>query len=500
MQANRLRARMVYALFALGLAAASALHAQVLTTLYSFCTASGGNCPDGENVYAGLVQGIDGSLYGTTYQGGSYGGGTVFKVATSGGLTTLYNFCAVSACADGEFPFAGLTLATSGSLFGVAQGGGANGFGTVFSVTPAGVLTPLYNFCSQTRCADGGYPYGGLFQAANGALYGTTFVGGHANGESPEGTVFKITTSGALTTLYQFCHGFATCLDGSAPMAGVVQAKDGSFYGTTFTGGAKEGWPNGLGDVGTVFKLTPGGTLTTLYSFSHGPSFANGNWPRAALVQGSDGNLYGTTNQRGANGDYGTIFKITTDGTLTTLHSFCAVSGCTDGANPEAPVIQANDGNYYGTTHFGGANNSGTVFRITPAGVLTTLYSFCAQAACADGQFPYAGLFQATDGNLYGTTYQGGTAGGGTVFSLSAGLRPFVELLPASAAVGTAVKILGTNLTGATRVRFNGTDAAFKVVSASLITATVATGATSGTVQVVTPGGTLLSNVPYTVP
>jgi uncharacterized repeat protein (TIGR03803 family) len=439
MQANRLRASMVYALLALGLAAANALPAQVLTTLYSFCTVSGGNCPDGENLYAGLVQGLDGNLYGTTYQGGTYGGGTVFKIGTSGSLTTLYNFCAVSGCADGQFPYAGLTLATNGSFFGTTQGGGTSSYGTVFSITPAGVLTTVYSFCSQSGCADGGYPYGGLFQATNGLFYGTTFVGGHTNGESPEGTVFKITSSGTLATLYQFCHGFGTCTDGSAPLAGVIQASDGNFYGTTFTGGTKGGWPAGLGDNGTAFQLTQGGTLTTLYSFDNSSSYAYGSWPRAVLMQGSDGNLYGTTNQRGANGNYGAIFKITTSGSITALYSFCAVSGCTDGANPESPLIQATDGNYYGTTHLGGANNGGTVYRITPGGTLTTLYSFCAQAGCADGQYPYAGLFQATDGNLYGTTYQGGAAGKGTVFSLSVGLAPFVKKLPASAAVLKAV-------------------------------------------------------------
>ena len=430
MQANRLRARMGYALWAVGLATASALPAQVLTTLHSFCTA-GGSCPDGENPYAGMVQGINGSLYGTTYRGGTYGGGTVFTFSSSGSFTTLYNFCAVSGCADGESPFAGLTAVTSGNLFGTTQGGGANGFGTVFSMTSAGVLTTVYNFCSQSGCADGGYPYGGLFPSTTGAFYGTTFIGGHVHGESPEGTVFKITSSGALTTLYQFCHGFGTCTDGSAPMAGVIQASDGNLYGTTFTGGTRAGWPAGLGDNGTVFRLTPDGELTTLYSFDNSTSYAYGSWPRAGLAQGSDGNLYGTANQRGANGNYGTIFKITTSGSITALYSFCAVSGCPDGANPEAPLIQATDGNYYGTTHFGGAHNGGTLFRITPGGTLTTLYSFCALARCADGQYPYAGLFQASDGNLYGTTYQGGNAGRGTLFKLSGGLAPSVKT-PAS--------------------------------------------------------------------
>jgi uncharacterized repeat protein (TIGR03803 family) len=137
-------------------------------------------------------------------------------------------------------------------------------------------------------------------------------------------------------------------------------------------------------------------------------------------VQGSDGNFYGTTFQSGAPyGDFGTIFKITPSGSLTTLYSFCALIGCTDGANPDAPLIQATDGNFYGTTQFGGAYNGGTVFQITPEGTLTTLYSFCAQPGCTDGQAPYAGLLEGSDGNLYGTTYQGGAAGMGTIFKLS---------------------------------------------------------------------------------
>ncbi len=493
MRRNRLRSRMVYALLALGLLPASALPAQVLTTLYSFCTGSGGNCPDGQNVYGGLVQGLDGSLYGTTYQGGAYGGGTIFKISPTSSLITLYNFCTLSGCADGELLRTGLTLGVSGNFFGMTQGGGTNAYGTVFSITPAGVLTTMYNFCAQTRCADGGYPFAGLFQAANGVFYGTTYVGGNVNGKSPEGTVFQITSSGVLTTLYRFCAGQGTCSDGASTMGGLIQATDGNFYGTTYTGGASLGWAAGLGDVGTVFRVTPHGALTTLYTFGAKVGNTDGCGPRARLLQGSDGNLYGTTNQRGAYGNYGTIFRITTTGNLTTLYSFCAVSGCLDGANPEAPLIQGNDGNYYGTTHFGGAFNGGTVFQVTPSAELTTLYSFCSQPGCADGQYPYGELVQGTDGNLYGTTNQGGTGGGGTLFSLSTGLGPFVRMLPVSPAPGSPVKILGTNLTGATQVSFDGTPAVFKVVSPTLITATVPAGATSGTAQVVTPRGTLFS-------
>jgi uncharacterized repeat protein (TIGR03803 family) len=178
--------------------------------------------------------------------------------------------------------------------------------------------------------------------------------------------------------------------------------------------------------------------------------------------------------------------------TFTTLHSFDG----TDGAYPTASLVQGTDGYLYGTTGNFGVNDDGTVFTIATSGKLTTLHNFDG----TDGTYPLGGLIQDTDGAFYGATYNGGTNGGfGTVFSLSAGLSPFVETNPTSGKVGAAVKILGNNLTGSTSVTFNGTAAAFTVVSASEITTTVPAGATTGTVQVVTPGGTLSSNVPFWV-
>jgi uncharacterized repeat protein (TIGR03803 family) len=223
----------------------------------------------------------------------------------------------------------------------------------------------------------------------------------------------------------------------------------------------------------------------------------DGSQSYAALVQGTDGNFYGTTGNGGTN-KQGTVFKITPSGTLETLHSFDGA----DGSYPYAALVQGTDGNLYGTTHEGGANDinylcplgCGTIFKITPSGTLTTLYSFCSQANCTDGTLPGAGLVQDTDGAFYGTTESPST-----VYSLSMGLGPFVETQPPSGKVGAAVKILGTSLTGSTSVTFNGTAATFAVVSASEITTTVPTGATTGTVQVVTPGGTLSSNVPFRV-
>ncbi len=303
------------------------------------------------------------------------------------------------------------------------------------------------------------------------------------------GTVFRTTPSGALTTLYSFC----SCGDGANPNA-LAQAANGDFYGTT----------SGEGP-GTVFKITPNGTLTTLHSFCSQSNCADGFGPDGALVQATNGDLYGTTAGGGGPIGAGTVFKITPAGALTTLYSFCPQGPpCTGGSSPYAGLVQGTDGNFYGTTSGGGAYGGGTVFEITPSGTLTMLYSFCSQTGCTDGSVPYAGLVQGTDGNFYGTTTGFGEAGTyGTVFSLNAGLGPFVETQPTAGPVGATAKILGTNLTGATSVSFNGTAAVFTVVSPSLITTIVPAGATTGTVQVVTPNapnGTLSSDVPFRVP
>jgi uncharacterized repeat protein (TIGR03803 family) len=378
-----------------------------------------------------LVQATNGDLYGTTAGVGANGHGTVFKITPSGTLTTLYGFG--SQTTDGYGANAGLVQATNGYLYGTTTLGGAgpygSGGGTVFKITPSGTLTTLYSFCTQYGCPDGDQPNAGLVQATNGYLYGTTKTGG-AYGY---GAVFKITPSGTLTTIYSFCAR-SGCPDGDQPNAGLVQATNGYLYGTTEFGGAG---PYGSGG-GTVFKITPSGTLTTLYSFCLQSGCPDGELPLSGLVQGTNGYLYGTTAAGGANGNLGTVFKITPSGTLTTVYSFCSQSGCADGDDPVAGLVQATDGNFYGTTDYGGAGkygSGGTVFKITPSGKLTTLYSFCSQSRCTDGEYPYAALVQATNGDFYGTTYVGGaTIGGcmlgngcGKVFSLSVSLGPFVE-------------------------------------------------------------------------
>ena len=478
------------AVLALCATTAIALPAQIatLTTIHRFCSQSG--CPDGLQLVAGLVQATNGDLYGTTSGGATNSAGTIFKITPGGTLTTLYSFCSQTNCTDGATPYAGLVQAANGDLYGTTYYGGTNGGGTVFKITQGGTLTTLYSFCSQTNCTDGTGPSAGLVQAANGDFFGTTQVGGANDG----GTAFKITPSGTLTTLYSFCSQ-TNCADGAYPYAGLVQLANGDLYGTTYSGGNNYN--------GTVFKITPTGTLTTLYRFCSQTNCTDGEGPYAGLVQAANGDFYGTTEYGGTNGEYGgTVFKITPSGALTTLYSFCSQTNCADGTEPKAGLVQAADGEFYGTTFSGGANGyGGTVFKITPSGSLTTLYSFCSQGgtSCTDGEAPYAGLVQDTNGDVYGTTYYGGANNGGTVFRLSVGLGPFVKPRPPYGKVGAAVKILGTNLTGATSVSFNGTVAVFEVVSSSEITTTVPAGASSGKVQVITPSGTLSSNASFRV-
>jgi uncharacterized repeat protein (TIGR03803 family) len=473
---------------------------------------------DGSSPLAGLIQGTNGDFYGTTSWGGTYdepsGGGTVFKIAPSGLLETLYNFCAQTNCTDGRYPAAALIQGTDGGFYGTTEAGGVTtttvGFGTVFKIAPGGLFTRLHRFCTRTNCPDGGNPFAGLIQATDGDFYGTTFGWGPGNSD---GTVFKITPSGTLTTVLGFDGLRRT--DGIYPFGGVIQTTDGDFYGTTLQGGTQFS--------GTVYKITDG-TLTTLYTFCSQalrPHCTDGAAPQGNLIQAADGNFYGTTSAGGTTDitnpecqdtSCGTVFKITPGGSLTVLHKFCTRPNCPDGAAPMAGLIQATDGNFYGTTSaygaHGGASSGGTIFRITPGGTLTTLHSFCAESNCPDGSTPMAGLMQATNGDFYGTTLNGGpnscvtngfNFGCGTVFRLSVGLGPFVQTQTSSGTVGSAVKILGTDLTGASSVTFNGTTATFTVVSASEISTTVPAGATTGFVEVMIPGGTLTSNKTFTV-
>jgi len=362
---------------------------------------------------------------------------------------------------NGANPYGTLALGSDGNFYGTSQFGGAGGQGTVFKITPGGAQTVLYNFCAGTPQCDsnGDQPFAGLIQGTDGIFYGGTL-----------GAVFSITTSGDLSTLYTFCS-LPECADGIGLYDALVQGTDGNFYGATEGGGAVSTYEC-EGGCGTVFKITPGGTLTTLYSF-HG---TDGYQPNGGLVQWTDGNFYGTTRNGGAH-QSGTVFKITPTGALTLLHSFTGADGYspngaltlgTDGNfygttqvggqfnggaifkitpsgtftllrsfnssngggyGPFAGLVQASDGNFYGAAFYGGTGVAncpllymcGTIFRFTPAGKLTTIYNFCAESGCPEGGGPFGALVQGAGGSLYGSTVLGGSTGNGTVFEVSIG-------------------------------------------------------------------------------
>jgi uncharacterized repeat protein (TIGR03803 family) len=386
--------------------------AQVFKTLYDFTGGADGNYP-----LAGLVQDEEGNLYGTTQNGGTWDKGTVFKLDSKGNHTVLYAFTGYE---DGANPTGDLIRDKAGNLYGTTLSGGYSravcipgpygcywrdySLGTVFKLDSKGIYTVLYSF---TGYEDGDNPQAGLIQDKAGNLYGTT------SGEAPDGwffyrfnggTVFKLDSNGNYTVLYTFTGGE----DGGNPFAGLIQDKAGNLYGTTQNGGT---W-----DKGTVFKLDSKGNETVRHSFT-GLDGAN---PQAGLIQDKAGNLYGTTTSYGTTISgaigFGTVFKLDSNGNETVLYTF---TGGADGANSLAGLVQDKKGNLYGTTAWGGTFNWGTVFKLDSNGNETVLHSFTG----LDGAIPHAGFVQDKEGNLYSTTVWGGTSGSGfygsgTVFKL----------------------------------------------------------------------------------
>jgi uncharacterized repeat protein (TIGR03803 family) len=424
------------------------------TTLVSF-TGPNGDGPFQEN----LVQGVDGNLYGTTTYGGTHNDGTIFKMTPGGTLTTIYNFANTP---DGANPYTGLVLGSDGKFYGTTAEGGASGLGTVFSLTQGGTLTILHNFSGM----DGEIPYGALVEGVDGAYYGTTQAGGDIG--SGYGTVFKITPGGTFTSL----HSFNDTTDGYEPLAGLVLTSTGQFYGTT-SGGPGTGF-------GTVFKISSTGAYTLLHSFID----SDGWEPEGVLLEATSGKLYGTTLRGGAEG-LGEVFTITLGGTFDLLHSFATV---TEGYEPVAGLIQATDGNFYGTTFGGGSFGEGSIFEMTSAGTPTTLHSFSGGDGGTDGNEPFGGLVQHTSGVFFGTTGGVSSGGTGTVFSLNQGLAASVKAVPGFGKVGATVTILGTNIGSATEVTFDGVKATITANTATSITTKVPTGAKTGKVKVFSPG------------
>jgi uncharacterized repeat protein (TIGR03803 family) len=415
-----------------------------LTTLVDF------NDTNGASPQWALVQGPDGSFYGTTFFGGTNNYGTVFKVTTGGTLATLVYFCVT----NGEWPAASLTPGSGGNFYGMTSSGGSNESGTVFQMTTNGILYTLYPFSASVNGTnvEGASPQAGLTLGSDGLLYGTTCDGGGGG----DGTVFKITTNGTLAVLHSFradalnaTYAY-TNADGANPKANLAAGNDGKFYGTTSVGGT-----NGYG---TVFQVTTNGTFTTLVAFNG----TNGSDPLGQLTLGTDGNFYGTTSVGGTNNN-GTVFEMATNGTMHVIHTFSETinnAGYTnvDGASPQAGLTPGNNGIFYGTTTKGGNYGYGTVFQMTTNGMLTTLASF----ANTNGASPVAELTFGNDGNLYGTANTGGATGNGTVFKLSiAPVQLSIQLIPGkvvlswtapSFSLQSAPEAVGgyTNISGAT--------------------------------------------------
>jgi len=365
-----------------------------------------GGATDGQDPGGGLIMDGAGNLYGTTAGGGTNGYGTVFKINAAGTESVVYSF--KGGTTDGDSPFGQLIMDSAGNLYGTTAGGGANGGGTVFEITPAGTEHVLHSFVGGTT--DGQQPIAGLVVDSAGNLYGTTEYGG----TNDDGTVFEITSAGTERVLHSFVGG---ATDGQQPIAGLVMDSAGNLYGTTSFGGES--------DDGTVFKIDAAGTESVVYSFKGGTT--DGKVPDAGVIMDSAGNLYGTTSMGGANGD-GTVFEITAAGTESILHSFDGYP--TDGQLPWAGLTMDSAGNLYGTTTEGGANDDGTVFKVSAAGTESILYSF--KGGTADGQGPFSSLVIDGFGNLYGTTegysyvtplngtpVSGSANGDGTVFKIN---------------------------------------------------------------------------------
>ena len=333
-------------------------------------------------------------------------------------FTTFYDFGSPADGTNGTFPNC-LIVGTDGNLYGTAAGGGTNGSGTAFKLTTEGTFTLLHTFCNTIVCPGAPEVPNGIVQGADGNLYGTTSLGG----SNDEGAVFKLTTQGTFSTLYSFCSvtNDGICLDGNTPKVPLILGSDGSFYGTTTGGGSN--------DEGTVFRITSEGTLTTIYHIPN--SAAVGLITQVPIYQGSDSNFYGTSNSGGTEGN-GLVFQLTSQGTFTAIYNFCTATKteapCVDGTSPLAPVIEVS-GNLYGTTRDGGElsveglEGGGTVFSMPLNGLspgsLVPFANFC-NAGCTngEGQDPTSALVFGSDSNFYGTTSEGG-AGGGVVYQVT---------------------------------------------------------------------------------
>jgi len=458
-----------------------------MTVVYNFDDTHGAQ-PNG-----GLTLGTDGYLYGTTYYGGSTGFGTIFKITTGGTLTSLHTF---NGTTEGNGPLAAPIEGLDGSFYGTTSDGGEEVFGTVYKMTPAGAVSVLYTFGGSVR-----YPYA-LTLGTDGDFYGT-FTGGGTDGY---GGIFKITPSGAFTVLYNFDD-----TNGASPESKVIQVSDGSFYGTTNDGGS--------GSAGVVYKLTSG-VLTDLFSFANN---GLGYGPYAGLLEATDGNFYGAA-ESNPGVSLGVIYQLTPSGTYSMLFNLTNTGGAYSGAYPQVPLFQHTTGTIYGDTEGGGSAGEGVLFELDMGlgpfvSLLPTVakdaktveflgQGFTGTTAVSFNHTPAA--FQVvSDTYLTATVPSGAKTGfvtvttpGGTLTSSKKFLvtPQFTSFSPPSGPVGTPVTITGVSLTQTTKVTFGGVKATtFQVNSDTQVTATVPTGALTGKIVVITPGGAAASATSFTV-
>jgi uncharacterized repeat protein (TIGR03803 family) len=458
--------------FALALACAAiafsltvSAQAQTLTYLAQF------NGTNGTYPYGSLIQATDGNFYGAA-RSGTLLYDEIFRVTPTGQISSLYTFCSLPDCADGEYTTAPV-LGSDGNLYGVSSGGSDYTWsGALYRLTLDGQRTTLYTFCPTANCVGGEIP-NGIIQGSDGNFYGTTAEGGASNA----GTILQVSSTGKFKLLYSFCGG--DCAEGDGPLALPMQGSDGNFYGTAQS---LQG--------GVVYQLTPSGTYKAIHTFCI-PCFGGGNPIFSGLVQDAKGDLFGTTIYAANSYNSGTVFEITPTNQYIVLHTFRFAGGVAPGTG----LTLANDGNLYGVAVndcFDSGGNYSIIYEVTPTGKFTKLSTSYNR--------PNGPILQGTDGSFYGTTaFVNDGSGYGTVFKLSNGLSPLVKTVPVAGRVGQSVIILGNGLTGSTSVTFNGVAAAFTVESDTYIKATVPTGATTGTVSVVTPSGTLNSNPQFVV-
>jgi len=389
------------------------------TVLHSFLGGSPPNDGIQPGYGASLAPGSDGNLYGMTPFGGTganisgyaqSGSGILFRISPGGTYAVLHNFGDGTVANDGAMPTAGLVEGADGNYYGMTQNGGVYGFGTVFRITPQGAVTILHSFAGTSITPhDGAIPSASLVLASDGNFYGTTVYGGTA----ANGTLFRISPAGVYAVLHNFRDGSVTN-DGSEPYTALLQASDGNLYGTTVSGGS---------GYGTLYQLTLQGGYAQLRSFGDGSYAADPEYP-SALVQGSDGSLYGTAT-KATSTPKEIAFKMTTQGAPTILHVFGDGSvyddGASSGVSPPVGLVLGADGNFYGTTTWGGnppVTGNGVAFQMTPAGAVTIIHAFFNGQVAYDGVEPSAPLCRGLDGNLYGTTTYGGVSGNGSAFQL----------------------------------------------------------------------------------